>query len=70
MPTTERGWMKDYLPEQASLPELPYAQCPYPSRSLSWAQGPNMDNGRPNTTAYIFTCVRESNVVCAAVMYL
>ncbi|XP_071262699.1 interferon regulatory factor 4-like isoform X1 [Salvelinus alpinus] len=52
MPSTERGWMKDYLPEQASLPELPYAQCPYPSRSLSWAQGPSMDNGYQITGSF------------------
>ncbi|XP_019904701.2 interferon regulatory factor 4 isoform X3 [Esox lucius] len=44
MPSAERSWMRDYIPDQASLPELPYAQGPYSSRSLPWAQGPSMDN--------------------------
>ncbi|KAJ7986361.1 hypothetical protein DPEC_G00339120 [Dallia pectoralis] len=52
MPSAERSWMRDYIPEQASLPELPYAQGPYPSRSLSWAQGPSMDNGYQITGSF------------------
>ncbi len=41
VPTPE--W-RDYCQEQASLPELPYTQCPCPPRSLPW-QGPTMENG-------------------------
>ncbi|XP_070688055.1 interferon regulatory factor 4-like [Pempheris klunzingeri] len=43
MPTPECGW-RDYGQEQASLPELSFAQCPCPPRSLPW-QGPSMENG-------------------------
>ncbi|XP_031138326.1 interferon regulatory factor 4-like [Sander lucioperca] len=43
VPTPECGW-RDYCPEQAALPELPYTQCPCPPRSLPW-QGPSMENG-------------------------
>ncbi|XP_045906752.1 interferon regulatory factor 4-like isoform X1 [Micropterus dolomieu] len=43
MPTPECGW-RDYCQEQASLPELPFTQCPCPPRSLPW-QGPSMENG-------------------------
>lgn len=43
MPTPDCGW-RDYCQEQASLPELPYSQCPCPPRSLQW-QGPSMENG-------------------------
>ncbi|KAF3690442.1 Interferon regulatory factor 4 [Channa argus] len=43
MATPECTW-RDYCPEQASLPELPFAQCPCPPRSLPW-QGPSMENG-------------------------
>ncbi|XP_013978704.1 interferon regulatory factor 4 isoform X1 [Salmo salar] len=52
MSSAERGWMRDYLPEQTVLPELPYAQCSYPSRSLPWAQGPSMDNGYQITGSF------------------
>ncbi|XP_071774503.1 interferon regulatory factor 4-like isoform X2 [Centroberyx gerrardi] len=41
IPTPE--W-RDYFQEQASLPELSFAQCPYPPRSLQW-QPPPMENG-------------------------
>ncbi|XP_071399781.1 interferon regulatory factor 4-like isoform X2 [Centroberyx affinis] len=41
IPTPE--W-RDYFQEQASLPELPFAQCPYPPRSLPWQPQP-MENG-------------------------
>lgn len=50
MTTPERVW-RDYLPEQASLPDLPYAQCPYPPRSLPW-QGSTMDNGYQFTGSF------------------
>ncbi|XP_023284752.1 interferon regulatory factor 4 [Seriola lalandi dorsalis] len=43
MATPECGW-RDYCQEQASLPELPFTQCPCPPRSLPW-QGPSMENG-------------------------
>ncbi|XP_074492340.1 interferon regulatory factor 4-like [Sebastes fasciatus] len=43
VPTPECGW-RDYCQEQASLPELPFTQCPCPPRSLPW-QGPSMENG-------------------------
>nr|ADZ96214.1 interferon regulatory factor 4 [Paralichthys olivaceus] len=42
--TTPDGSWRDFCPEQAPLPELPYSQCPCPPRSLSW-QGPSMENG-------------------------
>ncbi|KAK2834991.1 hypothetical protein Q5P01_015475 [Channa striata] len=38
----ECSW-RDYCQDQASLPELPFAQCPCPPRSLSW-QAPPMEN--------------------------
>ncbi|XP_029286259.1 interferon regulatory factor 4-like [Cottoperca gobio] len=43
VPTPEVGW-RDYCQEPASLPELPFTQCPCPPRSLPW-QGPSMENG-------------------------
>uniref|UniRef100_A0A672FEB9 Interferon regulatory factor 4-like n=1 Tax=Salarias fasciatus TaxID=181472 RepID=A0A672FEB9_SALFA len=43
MPTPDCGW-RDYCQEPASLPELPFPQCPCPPRSLPW-QGPSMENG-------------------------
>nr|UKS51552.1 interferon regulatory factor 4 [Planiliza haematocheilus] len=43
MQSPECNW-RDYCPEQPSLPELAFTQCPCPPRSLSW-QGPSMENG-------------------------
>ncbi|KAM7387752.1 hypothetical protein PAMP_023971 [Pampus punctatissimus] len=43
MSTPECSW-RDFCQEQASLPELPFTQCPYPPRSLPW-QGAAMENG-------------------------
>ncbi|XP_056132623.1 interferon regulatory factor 4-like [Lampris incognitus] len=43
MTTPDCGW-RDYFQEPASLPELPFAPCPYPPRSLTW-QSPPMENG-------------------------
>lgn len=45
MPNPECSW-RDYCPEQPSLPELSFPQCPCPSvpRSLPW-QGAAMENG-------------------------
>uniref|UniRef100_A0A3Q0S282 Interferon regulatory factor 4b n=1 Tax=Amphilophus citrinellus TaxID=61819 RepID=A0A3Q0S282_AMPCI len=43
MGSSECGW-RDYCQEQASLPELPFSQCPCPSRSLPW-QNSSMENG-------------------------
>lgn len=43
IPTPEGGW-RDYCQEPASLPDLPFPQCPCPPRSLPW-QGPSMENG-------------------------
>nr|UNH56801.1 interferon regulatory factor 4b [Mastacembelus armatus] len=41
--TPECGW-RDYCQEQASMPELPFTQCPCPPRSLTW-QGSSVENG-------------------------
>uniref|UniRef100_A0A671VVY7 Interferon regulatory factor 4-like n=1 Tax=Sparus aurata TaxID=8175 RepID=A0A671VVY7_SPAAU len=43
MPTAECSW-REYCQEPASLPELPFTQCPCPPRSLPW-QGSSMENG-------------------------
>ncbi|XP_047442290.1 interferon regulatory factor 4-like isoform X2 [Mugil cephalus] len=43
MQSAECSW-RDYCPEQASLPELAFTQCPCPPRSLSW-QAPSVENG-------------------------
>ncbi|MEQ2198710.1 hypothetical protein XENOCAPTIV_017052 [Xenoophorus captivus] len=43
MPSPECSW-RDYCPEQPPLPELSFAQCPCPPRSLAW-QSPSMENG-------------------------
>uniref|UniRef100_I3JGS6 Interferon regulatory factor 4 n=1 Tax=Oreochromis niloticus TaxID=8128 RepID=I3JGS6_ORENI len=43
MASPECGW-RDYCQEQASLPELPFTQCPCPPRTLPW-QGSSMENG-------------------------
>lgn len=40
----ECSW-RDYCPEQTSLTELSFAQCPCPPRSLPW-QTPSIENGR------------------------
>lgn len=43
MPSADCSW-RDYCQEQASLPELPFSQCPCPPRGLPW-QGPSVENG-------------------------
>nr|AFQ22942.1 interferon regulatory factor 4 [Monopterus albus] len=43
MAPVECGW-RDYCQEQASLPELPFTQCPCPTRSLPW-QSASIENG-------------------------
>ncbi|KAG7264206.1 hypothetical protein CRUP_033462 [Coryphaenoides rupestris] len=43
MAAPECGW-REYIQEQASHPELPFPQGPYPPRGLAW-QGPPVDNG-------------------------
>ncbi|XP_076010638.1 interferon regulatory factor 4-like isoform X2 [Genypterus blacodes] len=43
LPPAECVW-RDYFSEQTPLPELSFAQCPYPPRSLPW-QNPAMENG-------------------------
>lgn len=44
MPSPECSW-RDYCPEQPSLPELSFNQCPCPPRSLQW-QTSSMENGK------------------------
>ncbi|XP_067086484.1 interferon regulatory factor 4-like [Osmerus mordax] len=51
MTPAERSHWREYLPEQASLPDIPYAQCPHPPRSLPW-QGSAMDNGYQFTGSF------------------
>lgn len=48
MQSPECNW-RDYCPEQPSLPELAFTQCPCPPRSLSW-QPTSMENGTPLTS--------------------
>lgn len=55
MPTPECDW-RDYCQETASLPEMPFTQCPCPPRSLPW-QTPTMENG---TTLHAWTGVAAS----------
>lgn len=55
MPTPECDW-RDYCQETASLPEMPFTQCPCPPRSLPW-QTPTMENG---TTLHAWTEVAAS----------
>ncbi|XP_075901742.1 interferon regulatory factor 4-like isoform X2 [Nelusetta ayraudi] len=43
LPSAECEW-RDYCQEPAAVPELPFAQCPCPPRSLPW-QGPAIENG-------------------------
>ncbi|XP_061538848.1 interferon regulatory factor 4-like [Phycodurus eques] len=43
IPSPECGW-RDFGQERASLPDLPFSQCPCPPRSLPW-QGQSVDNG-------------------------
>ncbi|CAG5863105.1 interferon regulatory factor 4-like isoform 2-T2 [Menidia menidia] len=43
MPSPECTW-REYCQEPASLPELSFAQCPCPPRSLPW-QTPSIENG-------------------------
>ncbi|XP_029906332.1 interferon regulatory factor 4-like [Myripristis murdjan] len=43
IPTPECGW-RDFFQEPTSLPEMSFAQCPYPPRSLPWQSSP-MENG-------------------------
>lgn len=43
MPPSECEW-RDYCQEVASMPEMPFTQCPCPPRSLPW-QNPSMENG-------------------------
>lgn len=68
MPTPECDW-RDYCQETASLPEMPFTQCPCPPRSLPW-QTPTMENG---TTLHAWTGVAASvshvwvNLSCSCV---
>uniref|UniRef100_A0A3B5AM89 Interferon regulatory factor 4 n=1 Tax=Stegastes partitus TaxID=144197 RepID=A0A3B5AM89_9TELE len=59
MPSPDCSW-RDYCQEQASLPELPFSQCPCPPRGLPW-QGPAMENDfRLHVSVYLRdTLVRE-----------
>ncbi|KAM6962622.1 interferon regulatory factor 4-like [Aplochiton taeniatus] len=52
IPSAERGW-REYEP--ATLPEMPYAPCPYPPRSLPpWGQGPAIENGYQFTGSFSY----------------
>uniref|UniRef100_A0A3B3S7V4 Interferon regulatory factor 4a n=1 Tax=Paramormyrops kingsleyae TaxID=1676925 RepID=A0A3B3S7V4_9TELE len=53
MVSHERPW-RDYVPDQATHPDLQYGQCPYPPRSLPW-QGPPVENGYQITGSF-YTC--------------
>lgn len=55
MPTPECDW-RDYCQEPASLPEMPFTQCPLPPRSLPW-QSPAIENG---TAFHVWTVVMAS----------
>lgn len=46
---------RDYCQEPAAVPELPFAQCPCPPRSLPW-QSPAIENGTSTPASPLPPC--------------
>uniref|UniRef100_A0A3Q3KFZ6 IRF tryptophan pentad repeat domain-containing protein n=1 Tax=Monopterus albus TaxID=43700 RepID=A0A3Q3KFZ6_MONAL len=58
MAPVECGW-RDYCQEQASLPELPFTQCPCPTRSLPWQSASIENDFRLHVTIYFRDTVMQ-----------